>query len=474
MAELTEEEGKQLIAAFNKLKVKPKCDTSEDLKTWLTAYGSVTVKPDPAEKVSVSPQYPRISLFYGDNTKGEVPYQQWIYEIKCLLFEKTYKPEIILQAVRRSVRGEAANLLRRLGTGASISQIIDKFESVYGEVDTKEHLLAKFYSAKQEESEDITKWSCRLEDILSNAVDRGIVDSSKVNEMLRNMFWQGLKPDLKDISGYLFDKIKDFDQLRVEIKKLEQDHTGSASNTLPCKSVTGDKSEMQEMKTMIQSLNNSVKELEKKISVPVEQMTYQNNNQRRKNKSNRGYHQGGFGQNNARPYQGPIRFNNPGYSNKGKFQRQQNYPMQNQASGFNNFPVNSQFQGQGQNQFQDQNQFQGQGQNQFQDQNQFQGQSQNQFQNQNQFQGQGKNHFQGQSQNQYQGQGQNQFQGQGYAMGQNQFQSQGQSSNQGQAQGQEDIFNRGPLCFNCGQYGHYQWKCPVTRMDHLRKNLNQM
>lgn len=48
--------------------------------------------------------------------------------------------------------------------------------------------------------------------------------------MLRNMFWQGLKPVLKDISGYKFEKIKDFDKLRVEIRKLEQDHLLTTNN----------------------------------------------------------------------------------------------------------------------------------------------------------------------------------------------------------------------------------------------------
>lgn len=149
MAELNEEDGKKLVEAFNKLKVKPKFDTTEDLETWLTAYHAIKPDPgaEPKEKVTLTTQYPRVSLFYGDNVKGEVPYQQWVYEIKCLLLEMTYKPEIILQAVRRSVRGEADNLVRRLGTGATIVQILEKFESVYGETDTKEHLLAKFYVA---------------------------------------------------------------------------------------------------------------------------------------------------------------------------------------------------------------------------------------------------------------------------------------------------------------------------------------
>ena len=45
MAEITEAEGKKLIEAFNKLKIKPKADTPEDLETWLKAYAGVKVEP---------------------------------------------------------------------------------------------------------------------------------------------------------------------------------------------------------------------------------------------------------------------------------------------------------------------------------------------------------------------------------------------------------------------------------------------
>ena len=37
-----------------------------------------------------STQKPRISIFYGDNLKGEATYAQWVYEVKCLLIEKTH------------------------------------------------------------------------------------------------------------------------------------------------------------------------------------------------------------------------------------------------------------------------------------------------------------------------------------------------------------------------------------------------
>ena len=189
--------------------------------------------------------------------------------MKCLLVEKQHKPEILVQAIRKSLRGEACNLLRRLGIGATIPEILAKFESSYGAVDSKENVLAKFYSARQEENEDVSKWSCRLEDILSIAVEKKVVDLKNVNDMLRNMFWQGLKPSLKDISGYKYEQVTDFNKLRVELRKLEQEHNYPTSgheiktSINPIIENKQEKSEMKEIKSMLLSLDSTVKELEK-------------------------------------------------------------------------------------------------------------------------------------------------------------------------------------------------------------------
>ena len=174
-----------------------------------------------------------------------------------MLIEKTHKPEVIAQAIRRSLRGEASNLIRRLGIAATIPEILDKFKSVYGEVDSKEHSLAKVYSSKQEKNESITKWSCRLEDTLASAVERKLVDPSKINDMLRNMFYQELKPALKDICGYKFEQISDFDKLRVEIRKIEQDHLKSEEKvSISTVQQRDETSDIKEMKSMMKSLTN--------------------------------------------------------------------------------------------------------------------------------------------------------------------------------------------------------------------------
>ena len=437
MAELTPDEITKLVEAFNKLKVKPKADTPEDLELWLTEFGKrkesqikVETKEESSSEVKTKTTFttvhpPRISLFYGDDDKkGEATYAQWVYEVKCLLLEKVHKPEVIAQSIRNSVRGEASNKLRRLGYSATIPEILDKFESCYGNIDSKEHLLAKFYSSKQEEHEDVTKWSSRLEDILASAVERKLVPVDQVNDMLRNMFFQGLKPSLKDICAYKFEQIKDFDSLRVAIRKIEQDHLKSESQTTHCHSSINqkqskkeEKSEMIEMKTMIQSLTNTVQQLENKFN---SSQIFQGTDQ-------------GFNQNRGR---GKQKFHYRGYSN-----------VPNQGYNVNQRPV-----------YQHQNYNQGRSQR-----PRSQGRGQyNQMSNQGQ--GQRLN-------NQYQGP---RFNNPNYAS-QNQSQRSQSTNYQGQTQtaddNYEDVFNRGPLCFRCRDYGHYQWECGV-RMDHSRKHLN--
>ena len=66
-----------------------------------------------------------------------------------------------------------------LGPGASVSIIIRKLDSRYGTMDEKGDILSEFYSARQKEDEACARWSCRLEDIPSNAVLKGLLLSTQ-------------------------------------------------------------------------------------------------------------------------------------------------------------------------------------------------------------------------------------------------------------------------------------------------------
>ena len=53
----------------------------------------------------------------------------------------------------------------------------------------------------------------------------GQVDRSQANSMLCTMLWQGLRPQLKDVTAYIADRITDFDELRVAFRRVEQDQS---------------------------------------------------------------------------------------------------------------------------------------------------------------------------------------------------------------------------------------------------------
>lgn len=271
-------EGEKLAKAFKDLGLNPKFDTAEDLQNWLKNFAASPPTETPTTTVvqSSHTHQPRLSIFYGESaTKGEADYEQWRYEVKSLVHEGSCKNEVIMQAIRRSVRGEASRILMRLGTGATPNTILEKFESVYGTVDTKEELMAKFYSAKQEDSEDITHWSCRLEDILGKVVEQGLISTHGSEEMLRSKFWAGMRQDLKDISGFKFETVKDFDKLRVEMRKIEKEHKmpskdAKKTTNMTCvaetKSNVQQNSEISELKHLVQDMAIRMNDMGKKLS----------------------------------------------------------------------------------------------------------------------------------------------------------------------------------------------------------------
>lgn len=107
------------------------------------------------------------------------------------------------------------------GLGVRIFLIIQKLDSIYGIVVEKEDILLEFYSVRQREDEECVRWSCRLEDILNKVIQKNFIDCSQFEEMLRIMFFKGLRFLFKDICGYLYDKCKLFDELRIFVRKLE-------------------------------------------------------------------------------------------------------------------------------------------------------------------------------------------------------------------------------------------------------------
>jgi hypothetical protein len=62
-------------------------------------------------------QVPMLSIFWGEDNKGEVTYMTWHYQIQCLIEEGSYPADVLLLAIRTSAKGEAGEIMRRLEAG---------------------------------------------------------------------------------------------------------------------------------------------------------------------------------------------------------------------------------------------------------------------------------------------------------------------------------------------------------------------
>jgi hypothetical protein len=100
-----------------------------------------------------------------DLKSGNATYELWRQDVKCLM-EQSYDRDAILNAVRKSSRGEEGMVGMRLDLDANIDDVIRKLDSIYGSVDKKEILLPEFYGSRQQNDENVSHWSCRLEGII--------------------------------------------------------------------------------------------------------------------------------------------------------------------------------------------------------------------------------------------------------------------------------------------------------------------
>ncbi len=136
-----------------------------------------------------------------------------------------YPPTVLSQAVRKSLKGDAASVLLSLGSEASITAILRKLEVLYGTVDSPETLMQAFYTARQDHTESVPSWGIRLEATLQRAIDRGsYIDPASQDTILRNRFWSGLSSDLlKNATRHAFYAGQDYGNLLQFVRAVEQE-----------------------------------------------------------------------------------------------------------------------------------------------------------------------------------------------------------------------------------------------------------
>ena len=117
----------------------------------------------------------RVSTFSGSDR--DCSYEQFRYDVNCLINQGA--PEgMILTAIKRSIKGQAQDIVLHMGESASVKDILSRFEMMFGDVDPPHILLAQFYAAEQMAGESITNWYTRLQDMASKVMKK---DSTLIN-----------------------------------------------------------------------------------------------------------------------------------------------------------------------------------------------------------------------------------------------------------------------------------------------------
>lgn len=166
---------------------------------------------------------PRFSIFSGEE-KCETSFDVWKNDVQCALRDGACSANIVMQAIRSSLKGKARSFLLTLPTDATPEQIVTKLDGVYGNIYPTEKLIQQFYASKQEDGESVVDYGMRLESILQRCIERKAISNDAKNEMLRTKLWSGLRDsNLRNASRYKYDIINDFETLRRELRTIELD-----------------------------------------------------------------------------------------------------------------------------------------------------------------------------------------------------------------------------------------------------------
>ena len=128
--------------------------------------------------------------------KSETSFKVWHHTLKAIISEEQLQDNRIKQLVRRSLTGEAAEVLVNLPVTASSKDIIDELISCYDTTGAKVDGWSAFHSASQKVNESITEWKIRLLRLYNEADPQEIFKNQK-DSMLSAAFWTNL--DNKDL-----------------------------------------------------------------------------------------------------------------------------------------------------------------------------------------------------------------------------------------------------------------------------------
>jgi len=301
---------------------------SEEQKKYVLDHLGQDVPPPQPPPTQPQPQnVPRLAMFSDQTSKDTVSYEIWKSEVRGL--SNQYAEGLVMQAIRRSVRGRAAEVVLHEGD-KGLNAVLEKMDGLFGNVLPVEQLMERFYIAEQGKSEDVATWACQLEDLIGKLKDRKAVSEEVGSSMIRTKFFTGLREEkMKNALRHKYDSHDNYSSLLIAARVAELESTPAAHQHVQ-QVEKSEKIQYDRVLKALDDIQNRLEKLETKDKEP----------------SGRGARRGRQGRDEQQQFQNQ--------QPQKQFQNQQ--PQQKQ---FQNQPPQQQFQNQQpQNQFQPQQQSQ--------------------------------------------------------------------------------------------------------------------
>lgn len=212
------------IANLIKAGATPKSDSHEQL-------GAVAGANSSGTSSNSSSKIPTLPIFTGTFTKSnDVTYTQWRYAVVSLQKQNLYSDAILLQSIRQSVRSRGFDALYTLGENPTTAQVIDKFDRLFGKALTPSEIMQDLYSARQLQEESIITWSCRLEGLAIDAINKGAMLENQRNNVLCTQFWSGLyNQQIKNAIRHKYDNKASYEDLLSAARSVEKECKSTAT-----------------------------------------------------------------------------------------------------------------------------------------------------------------------------------------------------------------------------------------------------
>lgn len=219
-------------------------------------------------------KYVRVDLPFLPNFSGDrkgdsyINYNLWKHELNTMINDPSLSVSVIWQAIHRSVKGVAAEVLMNMGHGPHVTfhTALDKFEVLFGNTQSLEQLLQSFYLSKQQPEEAITTWGCRLEDMMVCIQREGMFIDATAKEMLKGKFFSGLHSDhVKSCIRHRLDAGDQYEELLKKARAFEieeSNKTSKGSTTKVHQQQTSSVDKLDQILQQLRALDGRVQKIE--------------------------------------------------------------------------------------------------------------------------------------------------------------------------------------------------------------------